>query len=253
MRVVRVLLALGLLALVLLAVLAWTAPAEVAYRHLRDRFGPIELSDVTGSVWNGRAGAVSAFGRGLGAIEWTVAKAPLFARRVDADVKLGGAGIDAKARIETGRDVVRIDDLSLVLPAELLGPALDIPSLVFEGRIALDVPEAEIADGFLRSARGSASWSDIGIRGAAVARLAGIRADFEPAADGAIVARIRDLGGALAVDGTVSIKDGKFRSETRLALREPDPQLGEILKFIGERTPDGASILRVEGDLKRLW
>ena len=50
MRLLRVLLAVVLLAFVLLAVLAWTAPAEVAYRFVRDRFGPIELSDVTGSV-----------------------------------------------------------------------------------------------------------------------------------------------------------------------------------------------------------
>lgn len=253
MRLLRALFVLALVALVLLAVLAWTAPAEVAYRYARDRFGPIELSGISGSVWQGRAAQVAAFGQGLGALDWRVAKRPLLSRRADAQLTLGGAGIDGSTRIEAGGDTVRLEALELTLPARLLGPALDIPALVFEGDIALDVPEAEIAGGYLRSARGTASWKEIGVQGAAVARLPGVRADFAPSPDGAIEATIRDLGGALAVDGRVTIRDGKFTSETRLSLREPAPQLEEMLKFIGERTPDGASLLRIEGELKKLW
>lgn len=253
MRLLRGLLALALLALVLLAVLAWTAPAEVAYRYARSRLGPIELADITGSVWAGRAGQVVALGRPIGSLEWTVDKSPLLSRRVAAALKLGGAGIEADASIDAGNDVVVLRDLDLVLPAELLGPALDIPSLVLEGRVVLDVAEARIAGGYLQSARGTATWSDIGIRGAALARLPGVRAEFAPGAGGAIEATIRDLGGALAIEGTVTIRDGAFRSETRLWLREPSPQLADVLRFIGERTADGASILRIEGELKKLW
>src|SRR5688500_15786852 len=247
MRFLRALVVLLLLALVLLAGLAWTAPAEVAYRYARDRLGPIALSGISGSVWDGRAEQVTAFGRGIGALDWHVRKSPLLSRRAIAQLKLGGAGIDAQARVDAARDVVRLEGLTLALPAAMLGPALDIPALVFEGRVVLDVPEAEIVGGYLRSARGSATWKDIGVQGAAVARMPGIRAEFAPAADGSIVATIRDLGGALAIDGRVTIRDGKFDSETRLSLREPAPQLGEMLKFIGERTPDGASLLRVQG------
>lgn len=253
MRILRALLVLVLLALLLLGVLVWTAPADVAYAWLRERLGPIELAGVTGSVWEGRAAEVAALGRGLGALEWRLGKRAMLSRRLDGHFTLGGAGIEGSADVAGGSDELRIANLKLTLPAELLGPAMDIPALVFEGRVELDVPEARLAGGYLRSARGSAVWRDIGVRGAAVARLPGIRADFAPAADGSIEATLDDLGGALDVDGIVKIRDGAFTSETRLALREPDPHLAEMLKFIGERTPDGASLLRVEGTLEKLW
>lgn len=253
MRILRALLVLVLLALLLLGVLVWTAPADIAYRYLRDRFGPIELSGITGSVWQGRAAEVTALGRGLGALDWRLAKGPLFSRRLDGHFVLGGAGIEGSADVAGGNDELRIANLKLALPAELLGPAMDIPALVFEGRVVLDVPEAQLAGGYLRTARGSAVWQDIGVRGAAVARLPGIRADFAPTPDGTIEAKLDDLGGALDVDGIVKIRDGAFTCEARLALREPDPHLAEMLKFIGERTPDGASLLRVEGTLEKLW
>ncbi len=252
MRLLRALLVLVLLALVLLGVLLWTAPAEIAWRYARDPNVPIALTGITGSVWQGRAAEVSALGQPLGALRWQVAKTPLLSRRVDAKLALDGA-IVGSAEVDATQDIVRLRALRIDLPAELLGPALDIPALVFEGKVELDVPEAELAHGYLTRARGSAIWRDIGVRGAAVATLPGVRADFVPAADGSITARLDDLGGALDIDGIVEIRGGKFRSETRLALREPDPQLAEMLKFVGERTADGASLLRVEGELKKLW
>ena len=253
MRFVRTLLVLLLVAIVLAAVLAWTAPAEIAYRFLKPRLGPVELSGLTGSVWDGRAEQATAFGVPIGALDWRVEKASALARRLDARLGLSGGGIEAGASVHGDGDVVRLEDLRATLPAALMGPALDIPALVLTGEIALDVSEAEVTQGLLTRATGTATWRDIGVLGAAVASLPGIRAEFAPRADGAIEARLSDLGGALAVDGTVVIRDGTFDSETRLSLRDPDSRLAEVLKFVGERTPDGGSLLRIEGELKPLW
>lgn len=253
MRLVRTLLLLALVAIVLVAVLAWTAPAGIAYRLLRPHLGPVELSGLSGSVWQGRAEQATALGVPIGALDWRVAKGPALARRFEARLGLAGGGIEASANVHGGDDVVRLSDIDARLPAALLGPALDIPALVLTGEIELDVAEAEIAHGILTRASGSATWRDIGVVGAAVASLPGLRAEFAPRADGAIAARLADLGGALSVDGTVVIRDGRFTSETKLLLREPDPRLAEMLKFVGERTPDGGSLLRIEGELKPLW
>jgi hypothetical protein len=87
------------------------------------------------------------------------------------------------------------------------------------------------------------------VTGAANATLPGVRIDFAPAADGAVVGEVSDLGGPLAIAGELRIKDGRYLSETRLNLREPQPQIEEALKFIGQRMADGGSYLRVEGEL----
>lgn len=253
MRFVRRLLLSIVALLVLGAVLVWTAPAELAYRVLRDRIAVLELDGISGSVWHGAAQRASSFGRALGTLEWRVAKAPLLSRRYAADLELAGERLHGAASIAGGADDLTLRDLDFVLPAELLGPALDIPALQFLGAVRLDVQEATVRGGLLESATGSAEWTELGIRGAAVATLPGLRAEFAPTAPGTIDATLRDLGGPLAVAGTVRIAGGRFVSETSLSLREPNPQLEELLKFIGQRTPDGGSYLRIEGTLKPLW
>ena len=52
------------------------------------------------------------------------------------------------------------------------------------------------------------------------------------------------LGDRIRVGGTAEL------AGYSLNLREPNPALEEVLKFVGERTPDGGSLLRVDGSLK---
>jgi len=39
----------------------------------------------------------------------------------------------------------------------------------------------------------------------------------------------------------------------KLGVRGDNPQLAEALLYVGERTPDGGSLLRVEGTLRKLF
>ena len=48
-------LACALLAIVVIA--AWTLPAEIAYAWFGKRLLPVTLSDLSGDLWNGRAGS----------------------------------------------------------------------------------------------------------------------------------------------------------------------------------------------------
>ena len=52
-----------LLVLVLIGgVVAWTLPADLALRWLKPNLGPLQLSGVSGTVWQGRASTAVAFG-----------------------------------------------------------------------------------------------------------------------------------------------------------------------------------------------
>lgn len=253
MRVVRVLLVLLLLMVALAGVLLWTAPAPIAYRLLRSHLGTVELSGLSGSVWQGRAEQVAVAAVPLGSLEWQLDKAPLLAGTLHGTATLTGNDLEARAMITSSKGVLALEDLQVELPASALSPALDIPALVLLGRIELDVDFAEIRSGLLQRAQGRAHWRELGISGGAVASLPGLTAEFRDAPGGGIAADLRDLGGPLAVNGKVLIRDGGFTSETTLLLREDSPQLAELLKFIGERTPDGGSLLRIEGELHPLW
>ena len=248
MKAIKLLSIVVLIALVAVASLLWLAPAELALRWYGDRLGPIRLQGVSGSVWQGRAEQLVAFDVALGPLAWTVERSSTLQGSPRGRLELQGGEVRAAGNFSRSGAVLRLSDIRANLPAALLAPALDIPALGLVGRIDLQASAAELRDGLLHSAQGRVEWRDLGVTGAASVRLPGVGIDFAPAADGAIVAEVADLGGPLAIAGEVRLKDGHFLSETRLNLRQPDPQIEEALKFIGQRMADGGSFLRIEGN-----
>jgi general secretion pathway protein N len=240
MKPIRWLLAGLSILLLLAAVLVATAPADLAYRWYADRLGPLRAEGLSGSVWDGRASAVSVFGTALRG-------APR------GDIALTGELVHGKAALRSAGGALRLEDVEAAFPASVLGPALDIPALILTGNIAVEAAHAELRDGVLQSAEGTATWREIVIAGAAQARVDGLEARFVPAAGGGIEANLRDLSGSLAVDGRVTVHEGRYAAQVRLALRQPDPQVQEALQYIGERMPDGSTLLRIEGTLHPLW
>ncbi len=253
MRLIKILLVVVLALVVVAGALVWTAPAQLAYRWFAPRLQPFSLNGITGSVWQGSARDLIAMGVTLGPIDWRFDRGAALAGRVEGGIALKGEQVRGNANVrETGAGVIEIQQARLRFPATLLGPAVDIPALRFLGTIDIDAPRAEVRDGLLVSATGRARWTEIGVVGAAQARLPGIVMDFAPTTDGALAANITDLGGPLEIKGQTLLRDGHFLTEVRLHLREPNSQLEELLKFVGQRLPDGGSYLRVEGDMTPL-
>jgi general secretion pathway protein N len=238
--------------LALAAILLWTAPAEIAYRLFGARLAPLRLDGLSGTVWQGSAERSDALGHALGRVEWQVERGALLTRRLVAVIRLSGADVRGTAQLEAHDDVIEVHDLDGEFPAGLLGPALDIPALTLLGRVSFQFPQVRLRAGMPERVEGSAVWRDLAVAGAATAALPGLEVRFETAPDATVVGHVRDLGGPLALEGEVHLAGGRYRTETRLNLREPNPQLEEVLKFVGERTPEGGSILRVQGELKPL-
>jgi general secretion pathway protein N len=252
MKAIKIGLLVLLLAVALLAVMVWTAPAELAYRYVQPRLGTIAVSGISGSLWQGQAQRVSLLQQPLGALDWQIDRWNSLLGNPSGRVNLRGAQIRGGASFAQQGDILRASAISGEFPASLLAPALDIPGLLLLGTVSLDFPQAELEAGVLKSLDGRAVWRDLGITGGAEARMPGIEAIFKPAADGSIEGSMHDLGGTLAVDGRVVLRDGRFHTETKLWLREPNPALEEALKFVGERTADGGSLLRIDGELQPL-
>lgn len=252
MRLLKVL-GLGLVLLALLAVLlAWTAPAELVYRWYAARLAPLTLAQLSGSLWQGSAASASAFGTALGRLDWRLDPWATLVGRARGDIVLDGEQIDARARFAALDPGLRVEGLTAAFPARLLGPALDIPALSLLGRIEIDLAEVVLGADGPEVVTGTARWHELGVAGAAVAQLPGIEARLGTSRPGAIRIEFADLGGALEVRGATDLVDGRFLTEATLRLREPNPQLAEVLKFVGQRQPDGSSYLRVEGEMKPL-
>ena len=255
MRILKILVGLCVLAVVVAGVFAWTLPADVGYRYGAKYIAPLALTGIRGTVWDGHADGVSAFGRDLGELNWRVQKSPLLLRaEVVADVRIQGADVDAAGSLIRGRGSLSARNLRFDFPAALLEPALDIGQLKLLGTINGVIDTATLAHGTLGNTSGSARWSDAGVSGQAEARFSDLLAKFESQPDGSIAGTVHDDGkGNLAVDGTFSARIGSFDVEATLSARNNDQQVAETLRYIGQMQPDGSSKLIVHGQMLKVF
>ncbi len=255
MRFLKYLFAFLVLLLVIGGVLLWTLPADVAYRQGAKYLGPVVLSGVRGTLWNGHADGISVFGRDLGEIDWRMAKSALLHARMAADIRIQGADVDAAGIItRTDAGTLTLRDIRFRFPAQLLAPALDIPDLDLLGVISGALGDATLRDGFLVSASGNARWSEAGVSGAAEGRFADILGDFAAQPNGGIAGTAHDDGsGNLAVTADFHAAASGFEINALLRARNGDQQVLETLRHVGEPQSDGSSKLVVRGRMFKLY
>ncbi|MGA8277752.1 MAG: type II secretion system protein N [Rhodanobacteraceae bacterium] len=255
LRPLKILAVVLMVLLIVAGVLAWTLPADVAYRYAHGYFSPVTLSGISGTVWDGHADGVSALGRDLGEINWRLDKSALLHRQLLADLRIQGADVDVAGSLMRNADgSVVARDLRFRFPAALVEPVLDIPNLTLLGTIGGVLKQATLVNGFLHGARGTARWTDAGVSGQAEARFADILAEFSSQPDGSIVGTVHDDGsGNLAVDGSFSVRLEGYDAVATLTARNNDPQVLETLRYVGQLQPDGSSKLVIHGRLFKLY
>lgn len=255
MRFLKCLFVFLVLLFVIGGVLLWTLPADVAYRQGAKYLGPVVLSGVRGTLWNGHADGISVFGRDLGEIDWRMAKSALLHARMAADVRIQGADVDAAGIVERAdAGALTMRDIRFRFPAQLLSPVLDIPDLNLLGVISGVLADATLRDGFLVSASGNARWSEAGVSGGAEARFADVLGDFAAQPNGGIAGTAHDDGtGNLAVTADFHAGATGFEVDALLRARNGDQQVLETLRHVGEPQADGSSKLVVRGRMFKLY
>jgi len=255
MRVLKILAVLLLLLLLVAVVVLWTLPADVAYRQGAKYLGPVVLSGVRGTLWDGHADGISVFGRDLGEIEWRMPKSALLRGRLAADVRIQGTDVDAAGVVEReDADTLKVRDVRFRFPAALLAPALDVPDLNLLGTVSGVVTDAALSHGFVSSATGNARWSEAGVTGQAEGRFADILGEFAAQPGGGIAGTAHDDGtGNLAIDATFHTVLNGFEVQALLHARNGDPEVQETLRHVGEPQADGSSKLTVHGRMFKLY
>ena len=237
-----------LLLIVAIAVIALT-PAKAALSLMGGRLGPLQLEQVSGTIWRGQAGSATFQGRPLGALDWNVHPTALLARRIDVDLGLQGGDIEGRTLARVAGNNTRLENALITLPAQLLQPAVDIPALQLRGRVEILIEEAELVSGFPRRMKGRADWRDAAVAGEAEALLGTLTAHFQTAADGAIVGTLEDSGGPLQLDGQFRAALTGYEADLLLAARDGNSQVDKALDYVGQRQPDGSSMLEIRGSL----
>lgn len=253
MRLIRRLLLLLIVLVIVALTVAWYLPASFVYRHFGHHLGPsVVLQELSGTVRQGRAGQVLINGYPIGALDWKVALRGLLRGDVGGDWSLAGPAWNARGRTLRAADGrLRVADMHMQLPAMLLQPVLDIPSLSFLGTVDVDLEHLVLRGLIIDEARGRARWSDAGVAGQAQARFGPISAQFATAAPGHVIGEVQDDAGPLEVDGQFELTGVAYHAEVILRSRSPSDPVTQALYYIGQAMPDGGSLLIVDGELKR--
>lgn len=233
--------------LVLLLVLAagvfyWFLPASVAVPFVTQRARGLVLDDLSGTVWNGRAGRVTTRdGLDLGAVSWQLGRDVILGR-THLDIHLDGRAGRFDGHMERNQpDRVQWRDVAFRLDAAALtGPGVPrelVPVGVVEGRI----PQADLQGNWPLALDAEVTW-----RAAAVktpeghVTLGGL--DLKAHSDGGVLrATLADDGdGSLAVDARVAGSPLGWRLDGALVPRIRDTALTHLIARFGPVRPDGS-------------
>lgn len=237
--------------IVVAVIVAATLPAKLVLSSVLPEAAPVQVDEVTGSIWKGRAGRVLYKGVDQGRLNWQVRAASLLQGQLDVALDLQGEGIDAVGRVVRERERVRVNDARLTVPAARLEPLLDIPALHLTGTVQVDLDEVELMNRVPTALRGSATWHDAGVTGADQAAFGTLVARFGPLPTGGFGGVVEDQGGPLELDGQFKTTLMGYEAEAILRARNDDPQVTRALRHIGEIQPDGSVLYQVKGGLGR--
>ena len=233
------------------AALLWWLPARWALPLVEPRLHGMQLQQVQGRLWDGRAEQlIAANGRALGTLRWKLSRRALLGEvrlRVDLDsptLRFGGDVRQLIGERQEWRNVALWVDLARHRPA------LSSPFGAPQGTFELTVPYAVLQANWPLQLAAWARWRDAAVRtGGAPIALGSLRF-LAQGEDGVIRMQMYDEGnGPLALNGQLELNPLGWGLDARLQPRNGDPTLRHWLATLGHPDADGAVQLQRHGGL----
>lgn len=236
----------GLLAF--LFFLALFLPATLLLRFLPPG---VALDGLAGTVWSGSAASVRVGARSLGAIQWDCRCMALVSGRLRYAITLEPPPSGRVALLLTASPsgAVSVDDVQGSLPLEALA-GIGVPS-GWQGRLEFDGAAAAFDRERITALTGQVRMLDLRAPARPRQDLGGYEIALGEgfASSDVLGGRIRDLGGPLAVRGTVRFEDGRrYLAEGEVAPTSRAPAgLLDALTFLGPPDASGRRPFTIEG------
>jgi general secretion pathway protein N len=253
MKRLRILLTALVVLIVVLAAVVWWLPASWALPVLRSRLHGLQLQQVTGTVWQGRAGQVStAAGAPLGKVEWLLSRRTLLGD-IDLDLSLQQPQLSFHGhmrQLSNTQDEWR--DVTLSLDPSMLDVQPWLHAIP-QGQLKLTIARAQLQGGWPMQADAAAHWTSAAIQTAhGVATLGGMSAQIT-GDNGVLQATLSDDGdSALHMSGLLSFSPLGWSLQMSLKPRKDDPLLVQWLHTLGRAEADGTVRLGYRGGLAQM-
>ena len=236
---------LGILAF--FGVLLATFPARVAYNWAAP--AELQLSGISGSIWNGSAAEGIAGGAYVQNISWQFNPVSLLTGTLGFKTRSnpGSGSMIAEVAVSPAGNLT-LSNLAGNLPLDLVHPAFQQSGI--RGDITLQFETVVISDGIPILAEGSVTVTDFFVPDLSSSRIGDFRAEVRTD-DGKITGSVEDLSGVLDVTGTISLRQDGYYSFIGQVAATPmtPPSIVDQLRFLGSANQRGQHEFRFEGQL----
>lgn len=214
---------------------SWVVPAPPS---------AVSCAAVDGSIWNGACAGLTADGMPLGDMTWNVHPLSLLSGKLSAYVELTGPVATVTGDIDVALDKsITARNVQASVPfgqgIKSLVPALQSLS----GSANANIVSAHYAKGFVSQIQGRIEAHDLVSRDRdGVAVLGGYAVTFPAGQSGEPIGQLQDIGGPLAVEGTLRVMQDKPGVEVHgmVAPRpEAPPDLRHQLEYLGSPDAQG--------------
>ena len=227
------------------------APAATLATLLR-HYLPFQYQQIAGSLLRGQARNVALRGAEIESLTWRWTPLALLKGRVEYHITLAesqlrleglfGIGLDRELRILDVNGFVSLRQaISLALQAQL----------PLNGKVEVDLDEIRVgSDGLPRAVYGNVQLLNARTTLGRTFELGDFRTELTTD-EQSIVGTIRDIGGPLILNGTLTLTpDGRYRFTAQTALRDVNNrELREALDLLGRPSQDGKWKIDIKGVL----
>ncbi len=230
MRVVRLIL-LGLLVYVISIVFLF--PAAPLIERIQPNLQPLQLTGVSGKLFNGSVASVTnnddLLPLQFNDVNWKLAPATIVKGGIGADVNFKGYGGGGEAQVRqqlTGETVV--SNFIFTAQAAAFEELLPAPVASFTGTISGDVSTLKLKNQLLTEMAGALNWSDAVINTSFIGvpvKLGNIDINIEKVDENTHKALLSSTDGDLTLDGSIDVSlDGNYKADVLITPKANAPQ-----------------------------
>ena len=238
-----------------LAFLVASVPAAAVIGLLQDRL-PVSVSNVSGTLWNGRAGTVDTRRDiVLRDVAWSFLPSHLLLARaaIDVDARLNSTPLTT--RVAAGiTGTVTLRDLNLQLDAADVEPLIKLPIGKLSGEFQARIDRARLLQGSVPRIDGTIVWNRATITVAETADLGDVSIQVSETDTSPLSASISNKGGHLAMNGSFTATyQGDYTLQPTLRPNNPaSVNLVSSLAMFARKQPNGEFLLNNQGNLAQL-
>lgn len=230
-------------------------PANVAYPYWKQYMGksvPVELSGVSGSIWDGEA-SVRVERQQLDQLHWDFSFLSLLMARLNLDWTLQAAGGQGQGTLSKRFGSVALEDVKAEFPVKDLARLFNLESLSADGTLSIDVDALNLEQGFIVSALGKVSWQNAEFAIFKPIKLGSMEVTFEPDENG-VKGVLKDKGGPVEADGLLTLSStGEYKLSASVRVRDTTQKdLVAAVNSIGKTGSDGKIRLNYSGKMPAL-